>query len=85
MKEKKPVGNGCGLVSPDLITAKTAVPAAVNVGMDPVAEVYEVARQRMGPSQFLSTQLGQTQEDVVFLGDLLSKLSTAKQTSSGTI
>ena len=84
-KEKNPVVNGCGLVSPDLITAKTSAPAGVNVGMDSLAEVYEVAIQRMGHSQFLSTLLGKTQEDAVFLGDLLSKLSTAKQTSSGTI
>ena len=56
--------NGCGLVSPDLITAKTAAPTGVNVGMDPVGEVYEVARQRMGPSNFLSTLLGKTHADV---------------------
>ena len=77
--------NGCGLVSPDLIAAKTAASAGVNVGMNPVTEVYEVARQRMGPSHFLYNLLGKTQEDVVSLSDILSKLSTAKQTSFGTI
>ena len=40
--------NGCGLVSPDLITAKTVAPAGVNVGMDSMGEVYEVVRERMG-------------------------------------
>ena len=77
--------NGCGLVSPDLIAAKTAASAGVNVGMNPVTKVFEVARQRMGPSHFLYTLLGKTPEDVLFLGDLFSKLSTAKQSSSVTI
>ena len=64
MKGKTKVVNGCGLVSPDLITARTSAPAEVNVGMDPVAEVFEVARQRTDPSHFLSTLLGKTQNNL---------------------